>query len=189
MKLLSGFVAMALATGAFAADKPKAKAWQKLENCRYVEREWNDGDSFGVQCGRDKFVLRLYFVDTPEPRMRDGERVHDQAKHFGVTIDDALKAGTRATEVVRNALRPGFIVLTKRASAPGRSDDARYYGLVHVGGGYLHEALLVDGLARPKGVTTALPDGEPSREYLKKLGALEQQARTQRKGVWARSTR
>jgi endonuclease YncB( thermonuclease family) len=77
--------------------------------------------------------------------------------------------------------------MTKRANASGRSSEPRFYGLVQVGGRYLHEALLTEGLARVKGVTTALPDGTKSSEYLKKLRGLESQARIERKGAWARS--
>jgi len=189
MKLLLAFMAMFLATGALAADKPKAKPWQKLENCRYVERQWNDGDSFGVQCGKETFVARLYFVDTPESTMSFPERNREQREHFGVTLDDTLDAGKRAKDFVHDALGKPFIVLTKRAVAQGRSKDLRYYCLVHANGRYLHEVLLVEGLARVKGTPTTLPDGELSRDYLPKLGAMENQAHAQRKGAWARSTR
>jgi endonuclease YncB( thermonuclease family) len=186
---LAALLALSLAAEGYAADRPKPKPWQTLDNCRYMDRKGNDGDSFGLQCGQQKFVLRLYFVDAPETNLTYGERSREQAEHFGASLDDTLKAGYQARDLVRNALGAGFLVLTKKASAPGRSSEPRYYGLVHVGGRYLHEVLLVEGLARPKGVSSAMPDGERSRDYLKKLGALEEQARLQRKGVWARSTR
>ena len=188
-RLLFALVASLFAVQCFAADREKPKPWQTLEQCRYVARPANDGDSFGVQCGGEKFVLRLYFIDTPETSMQYGERVQEQAEHFGVSFEDTLRAGQRAKVLVRSALGGPFLVLTKMASAPGRSKEARYYGLVHVGGRYLHEVLLLEGLARVKGVTTAMPDGEKSRDYLKKLRALEDQARVRRKGAWARSTR
>jgi endonuclease YncB( thermonuclease family) len=180
---------MLLAVQGFAADKPKPKPWQTLENCRYLDHKGNDGDSFALQCGSQKFILRLYFVDAPEPTNQYGERVHQQALHFGVSMDETLKAGKLAKDWVRNALGGPFLVLTKKATGRGASSEPRYLGLVNVGGRYLHEVLLLEGLAFVKGTSTALPDGEPSKTYLPKLGALEQQARTQRKGVWARSTR
>jgi endonuclease YncB( thermonuclease family) len=187
-------LALAWAAPALAAEggppkrKPPEKKWQALENCRYVEREANDGDSFGLQCASRRFVLRFYYVDAPETNLKqDAERAREQAQHFGATLDDTLAAGYRARDYVRAALGGAFVVLTKRASAPGRSKDARYYGLVRVGGGYLHEALLAEGLARVKGVTTALPDGTPSRAHLGRLRALESQARAGRRGAWARS--
>jgi endonuclease YncB( thermonuclease family) len=189
-------LALAHAAGVLAADngahkhKSPEKKWQSLDNCRYLERDANDGDSFGLQCASRKFVLRFYFVDAPETSLQpDAERVREQALHFGATFDDTLNAGYRARDYVRSMLGGAFVVLTKRASAPGRSKDARYYGLVQVGGRYLHEALLAEGLARVKGVTTALPDGTPSRTYLGRLRALENQARVERKGVWARSSK
>jgi len=181
----AGLLALSAATDSGAADKP----WQTLDNCRYFERPANDGDSFGLHCGRSKFVLRLYFVDAPEANLNYGERSREQALHFGATIDDTLKAGYRARDVVRSMLGGAFLVLTKKANAPGRSSEPRYYGLVQVGGRYLHEHLVAEGLARVKGVTTSMPDGEKSRDYLKKLQALETQAKQQRKGAWARSTR
>jgi endonuclease YncB( thermonuclease family) len=108
-------------------------------------------------------------------------------KHFGATFEEVLGAGHRAAEVTRSVLGGPFLVLTKKASAPGRSKEPRVYGLVRIGGRYLHEALLAEGLARVKGVTTALPDGTSSRAYLPRLRALESQARAERKGAWARS--
>ena len=50
-----------------AADK---REWVKLTGCEYVAQDYNDGDSFGVKCGADEFILRLYFVDTPETNLR-----------------------------------------------------------------------------------------------------------------------
>jgi endonuclease YncB( thermonuclease family) len=168
--------------------KSAGKQWQALENCRYVERDGNDGDSFGVQCGRSKFILRLYFVDAPETRADFGtDRVREQMTYFGVTLEEVLGAGHRANELSRNALGGPFVVQTKKSSAPGRSKQQRLYGLVQIGGRWLHEALLAEGLARVKGVTTALPDGTPSKAYMGRLRALENQAHAERRGVWARS--
>lgn len=187
-------VAFAHAAAGLAADsgahkrKPPEKKWQTLDNCRYVERNGNDGDSFGVQCGRSKFIVRLYFVDSPETTAgKDGDRVREQMNYFGATFEDTLSAGHRANALAHDALGGAFVVQTKKASAPGRSSEPRYYGLVQIGGRYLHEALLAEGLARVKGVTTVLPDGTPSKAYLGRLHALENQAHVERKGVWARS--
>jgi len=60
---------------------------------------------------------------------------------------------------------------------------AAAFALLHAGAG------LAEGLAQVKGVTSALPDGTPSRDYLKRLRALENQARVERKGAWARSSK
>lgn len=42
------------------------KQWEQLTNCRYVAKDYNDGDSFRVNCGGHEFVLRLYYIDAPE---------------------------------------------------------------------------------------------------------------------------
>lgn len=177
------------ADGPAQKRKPAEKKWQTLDNCRYQEREANDGDSFGLQCASRKFVLRLYYVDAPETNLQFNERAREQAQHFGTTLDETLKAGYRARDLVHSLLGGAFVVLTKRASAPGRSKEPRFYGLVRVDGRFLHELLLAEGLAQVKGVTTALPDGTKSRDHLARLRALESQARIERKGAWARSSR
>jgi endonuclease YncB( thermonuclease family) len=194
--VLSWAAALALAHAAagLAAEgtthkrKAHEKKWQTLDNCRYVERDGNDGDSFGVQCASRKFIVRLYFVDAPETRTGlNAERAREQMKYFGVAFEDILGAGHRANELARNVLGGPFLVFTKRASAPGSSREPRFYCLVKVGGRWLHETLVAEGLARVRGTTTALPDGTPSKAHLGSLRALENQARAERRGVWARS--
>lgn len=168
---------------ATAADK---KTWEKFVDCRYVPKEYNDGDSFRVFCGGREFVVRLYYVDAPESRLINGERVREQREYFNVTIDDVLTLGTQATERVRNILGKPFIIHTRWAGAAGRSSAPRYYALVEVDGRSLIEILLADGLARVKGVAVNLPSGEKSTNYLKRLKSLEQKARIEKKGAWGR---
>ncbi len=48
-----------------AAPKP-AEPWHKLEGCRLIPNQWNDGDSFHVLHEGNEFIFRLYFVDAPE---------------------------------------------------------------------------------------------------------------------------
>ena len=160
-----------------------------LTNCEYRAHPGNDGDSFRVRCGSDEFVLRLYFVDAPEASLTYAERTREQSEHFGTTLDETLKAGSKAKEFVRNILRGSFVVITRKASAPGRSGEPRYYGLVQVGNKGLDEILISEGLARTKGVAVNLPDGEKSSSHVNRLRKLEAQARQQRRGIWASSTK
>ena len=97
-----------------AAAKPKA--WERLSSCRYVEDKNNDGDSFRIKCEEKDFVLRLYFIDAPETNLRDGERTHQQSEHFGVSLDETMKAGVKATEVARETMKGSFDVWTKWSS-------------------------------------------------------------------------
>ena len=182
----AGLLALAATAVAGAAER---RPWATLADCRYVAHSNNDGDSFHVRCGADEFVLRLYFVDAPETSLTYGERTREQAEHFHATLDDTLKAGARARAFVRDALRGPFVVVTRKASAPGRARDPRYYGMVQVGGKGLDEILVIEGLARAKGVAASVPGGEKSRAHADRLQLLEDQARQKRKGLWAASAR
>ena len=59
-----------------------ANEWQTIRNCRLIENESNDGDSFHVKADGEERIFRLYFVDTPEAESGgyvEG-RVGEQAK-------------------------------------------------------------------------------------------------------------
>jgi endonuclease YncB( thermonuclease family) len=168
------------------------KTWSTLTDCRYVAHQNNDGDSFHVRCGGEEFVLRLYFVDTPETSLTYGERTRQQAEHFGATLDETLKAGARARLLVRDTLREPFTVITRKAYAQGAGKDPRYYGMVIVGGNQagakgLDEILVLAGLARVKGVAVNIPGGEKARAHSQRLRVLEEHAKQKRRGLWARA--
>jgi endonuclease YncB( thermonuclease family) len=175
---------LVLSSQAIASDK---KEWTTLSDCRYVAHQNNDGDSFHVRCGADAFVLRLYFVDTPETNLTYGERTRQQAEHFGATLDETLKAGAKARVFVRDALKTPFTVLTRKAYAQGAARDPRYYGMVQVGGMGLDEILVLAGLARVKGVAVNIPGGEKARAHSQRLLVLEEHAKQKRRGLWARA--
>jgi len=156
-----------------------------LTNCQYVAHADNDGDSFRVRSGTNEFLVRLYFVDAPETNLRYPERTREQSEYFGVTLDETMKAGRTARDVVRDTLREPFTVWTRWASAAGRSRDPRYYGFVQVGTNALDEILVTKGLAQPKGVRPNLPTGEKAAAHLQRLSTLEADAKRQRAGLWA----
>jgi endonuclease YncB( thermonuclease family) len=179
-------VAMFAALLTLGVDAAEKKLWSKLEACRYQADKNNDGDSFIVQCGQEKFYLRLYFVDAPEADVSFPERVRQQYEYFGVTLDELTRAGAKARARVETVLaRRPFTVHTKRSFAQGRSKNMRYYGLVQVEGRYLHEILLDEGLARNKGTIVGLPTGEKARTHANALQMVEDRARVERKGLWA----
>ena len=169
----------------WAADR---KAWVRLTDCQYVEQAYNDGDSFHVQCGEQEFVVRLYFVDTPEATLRYPDRTREQSEYFGVTLDETLRAGRQATRLVRERLQTPFVVWTRWASAAGRTKTPRYYGFVEVEGQSLAELLVNEGVARTKGVRATGPTGEPSHVVHERLQALERTARQHKRGIWATSS-
>jgi len=177
------FIFLSLFTAFTASATPNP--WSILQGCSYVPHANNDGDSFHVRCGAEEFVLRLYFVDAPETQLLYPERTREQAEHFGASLDDTLKAGARARTFVREALRGPFTVTTRKASAPGRAKDPRFYGMVEVGGKNLDEMLVLQGLARTKGVAASVP-GEKARAHAQRLQLLEEQAKQKGRGLWAR---
>lgn len=180
-QLLAGLAFLLVALACHAQEKK----WATLD-CTYLADKSNDGDSFLVQCGRERFFVRLYFVDAPETDLDFPERVRQQYEYFGVGMDDLTRGGAMARDYVNRVLAPRrFAVHTRKVFAQGRSKHTRYYGLVVVEGRYLHELLLEEGLARNRGTRVVLPNGAKARAHANALQAIEDRARAFRKGVWA----
>lgn len=167
-----------------AAEK---KEWVKLADCHWVENPDNDGDSFHVQCGGQEFTARLYHVDAPETNLRHGDRTHEQSLHFGITLDETMKAGEKAKQRVKELLQKPFVIWTRWATAGGRGRESRYYVIVEVEGKNLAEILVGEGLARAKGVSAVLPSGEKGKAFMERLDDLEGGARQKHLGAWATS--
>jgi endonuclease YncB( thermonuclease family) len=182
--IVLGTVLLAVVASSHGAEK---KEWVTLNDCRYLDGENNDGDSFRVRCGDKEFTARLYFVDTPETNLRYAERTREQSFHFGITLDETMKAGVRATERVRALLQKPFVIQTVWATGGGRGREPRYDVLIEVDGTNLAEILVGEGLAWAKGVGRALPSGEKSRDYMDRLTALEAEAQAKRIGAWSTS--
>jgi len=161
------------------------KEWVTLTDCQYFDSKDNDGDSFRVRCGDKEFRARPYFVDAPETTLTYAERTREQSLHFGITLDETMKAGVKAKECVQALLQKPFVLRTLWASAAGRGRETRYYVLIEVNGKSLAEILVSGGLARVKGVGHVLPSGQKSSSYVDRLTALEQEARAKRVGAWS----
>jgi len=192
--LVKNFTAKALVVAAgvllaSAATGPagEKKEWVRLNDCRYVDSENNDGDSFVVRCGDKEFTARLYYVDTPETNLVYAERVRQQSAHFGLTLDETLKVGEQAKDRVRALLQKPFVVYTRWAIGGGRARAGRYYAIVEIDGKSLGEILVSEGLAIAKGAAANLPNGEHAHDYMERLAAMEDQAREKHLGAWAGS--
>jgi endonuclease YncB( thermonuclease family) len=181
LKRIIALLACLAANRGLIASSPE---WVMLTDCQYVAGADNDGDSFRVHCGANEFVLRLYFVDTPETNLRYPERTREQSEYFGVTLDETMKAGRTARDLVRDTLQKPFTVWTRWASGGGRAKEPRYYGFVMLGSMGLDEFLISKGLAQPKGVRPNLPTGEKAAAHLEKLHSLEATAQKQKNGLW-----
>jgi endonuclease YncB( thermonuclease family) len=184
--LLVGLLFAAVGQPASAGDR---KEWVKLTDCHYVEGKDNDGDSFRVHAADKEFTARLYYVDAPKTNLRQGERTHDQSLHFGITLDETMKAGEKAKQRTKELLQKPFLIWTRWATAGGRGRESRYYVIVEVDGKSLGEILVSEGLARTKGVAPNLPNEEKGKAYMKRLDDLENAAHEKRLGAWKTSTR
>ena len=192
---LRRLTALFLCLAAWPCLAAATKPMEKLTDCQYVANAENDGDSFRVRSGEKEFLVRLYFVDAPETNLRYPDRTREQAEYFDATLDETLKGGRAARDLVRDTLKEPFTVWTRYASAAGRSAEPRYYVYILVtekgpdgkpvtkG---LDELLVSKGLALVKGVNPNLPTGEKAAAHVEKLKALEADAKKGKAGLWAR---
>ncbi|HMP73572.1 MAG TPA: ankyrin repeat domain-containing protein [Kiritimatiellia bacterium] len=162
------------------------KGWEVLEGARWIRHAANDGDSFHVRHDGNHYIFRLYYVDAAETSLAFPQRVHDQAKYFGTTVNETLRLGKDATTFVEKhmAKRP-FTVVTRWENARGSSSLPRHYAFIVVDDGDLDELLVEAGLVRIFGMPV---DGNYGRLKRRELQRLEQRARSERAGAWKKSS-
>jgi competence protein ComEA len=155
-----------------------------LQGGHYLTKRPNDGDSFHVSVEGHEYIFRLYFVDAPEISAEFRDRVEEQAKYFGVTVDEVLEVGDLAKQFTREKLTEPFLVRTCWEDAGGRSRMQRFYAFVQTRTGDLGEQLVENGLARSH-PATAKPEGLTSAAAeWQKLMTLEQKAKREKVGGW-----
>jgi endonuclease YncB( thermonuclease family) len=163
-----------------------ANDWQTLRNCRLMENESNDGDSFHVKADGEERIFRLYFADTPEAEAGGyvTERVTEQAKEFGITEEESVEMGKKAAAFTRAVLSRPFKVTTRGQNALGSSKLKREYAFIETADGEdLAEMLISRGMARSFGEDAA-PPGESASALRSKYDRLEAKARRERVGAW-----
>lgn len=89
-------LATAFLFGASTANLFAHAPWVTLQGGHYLIKRPNDGDSFHVSVEGHEYIFRLYFVDAPETTAEFRDRVEEQAKYFGVTVDQVLEVGDLA---------------------------------------------------------------------------------------------
>jgi competence protein ComEA len=169
-------------------DRPQSTTshgrWTVLNNCVYVSNRADDGDSFYVSVSGRLYLFRLYFVDAPETDFDFKDRVDEQAKYFGISNGDVIRAGKVAKDFTRSKLSQPFTVRTCFQDALGRSRMQRLYAIVQTATGDLGEQLVENGLARIHGAS-ANPVGLPlANVEWQKLRQLEIEAKGERVGGW-----
>jgi endonuclease YncB( thermonuclease family) len=162
------FISPVVAAFAVLLNSTFADEWVTLTNCRLIENESNDGDSFHVMHDEEEYLFRLYFVDAPESETDSvvAERITQQASHFGISEEQSIEGGKTAKEFTEKALSRPFSVVTRFQKAMGRSKLQRYYGVVLVvGNDDLAELLVKAGFARAFGQVVDAPKGKSMADY------------------------
>ena len=164
-----------------------SKEWIILKDCRLIPNPANDGDSFHVRANDTEYLVRLYFVDSPETASVGPARLIEQAEYFGVSVPQVIEIGLDAKKFVDAKLSEPFTVVTRLAGGLGRSNVQRVYGLVRTKDGDLGEQLIANGLARIHGTTAAPPGAASSASERQKLEELEREAKRRKVGGWGMS--
>jgi competence ComEA-like helix-hairpin-helix protein len=158
--------------------------WIVLENCRLILNPANDGDSFHVSAGKEEYIFRLSLVDAPETEGMDPRRLIEQAKHFEITVPQAIEVGEAAKAFTREKLAESFTVFTRRSDAMGRSKIERLYASVQTKEGDLGEQLVRNGLARVHGAKVIPPGLSGLQPERQKLQQFEDEAKEEKIGGW-----
>jgi competence ComEA-like helix-hairpin-helix protein len=166
-----------------AAPSLSRAVWDKLENCRYLVKRFNDGDSFHISVAGTEYIFRLYFVDAPETGTEFRDRIEEQAKYFGLTVEQTLQVAELAKRFTRERLSEGFFVRTNWQDAGGRSRKQRFYAVVQTNNGDLGEQLAENGLARVHRAAGPEENSVTKAEW-QELTRLEKKAKQEKIGAW-----
>jgi len=183
-----------------------AKGWRTYKDVEFDNQQGFDGDSFHlkVPSGEKIFdwVIRLYGVDCPETDNRFPERNAEQAKHFGIDVEDVPGWGKKAARRTRDLLRGAKEIRLhvrdpKEKTRKAKGREQRYYGIVEMidkdgKSTFLHEELLKEGLARAFGMAAPWPPKDAGRHgeekteerFERELKRLEHKAKQDKKGIW-----
>ncbi len=167
--------------------------------CRYIDSEWNDGDSFLVELPNGQQVtVRLYEADCIEkniPNESQARRLRAQRRYFGISeyggsaqssIAKAKELADEAAQFTKRALEEPFSIYTAHADARGGPESDRIYAFVITSGNRSLAAELVrNGLARAVGVYRRTPDDLHQKEAETRMQDLELLAAGSRRGAWA----
>lgn len=174
-----------LSCASASASSSSSKDWVKLENCRIIPNESNDGDSFHVRCNDTEYLFRLYLVDAPEIEgALTASRLIEQAAYFGISVPEVIEVGRKAKQLVDQKLSEPFSAYTHMAGGLGRSRIPRFLAFIQTKDGDLGELLVFNGLARIHGTRGAPPGVASSADEIAKLQELEEKAKAARRGGW-----
>jgi endonuclease YncB( thermonuclease family) len=168
----------------------RARQWERLEGCEYLEGVYSDGDSIEVRRDGERHVFRLYFVDCVEKNPASRARRRTQGKYFGLKASEGtpLRAAYLAKNYTREKLRQPFTVHTRWQRVDPEGDNPSVRAFVETaGGGDLARLLVSEGLAIIRHGETAVsdhPNGRGSSEISADLRKAEAEAKANKRGAW-----
>ena len=178
------------------APATTGSGYETFTACQWVDHRQNDGDSFRVKLPDGRVEqFRLYYVDSPESEFRsyrggetNRERIHEQAKVFGIGDEQAVEIGRRAKKLSHDLLSRGSFTVQTKWEDPFK--DRRYHAFVTPASGpLLDETLVREGLARIHTKGAPLPDGTGVKDRTKTLQGLEEEAKRAKRGAWGLTRR
>lgn len=106
-----------------------------------------DGDTFGIFYKNQKWKVRVLYVDCFETRK--GERLYEQARKAGISIDSALNLGLKAKEFAKQTLLYKKVELRRDFSQPNLDIYGRLLRVTIVDGKRYDSLLRVNNLVVP----------------------------------------
>lgn len=164
----------------------QGREWEVWENVRLKPGSYADGDSFWVLYRGQEYVIRLYYVDTPETDHRFPQRIQDQADYFRISYDETILLGEKGADFAQKHLARPFTVITKRERV---FDSNRIFGAIRTSSGEDFAMALVEGgLARVFGRAAEIPGYPPPDQFFRQLRSARERARARGLGGWSRQS-
>lgn len=170
-----------------------APGWEKLENCQFLEGHHSDGDSIEAEYRGQRYVFRLYFIDTIEKNPQSRSRRAGQAKYFDlkgeVAEAKALQAAYAASDFSKEQLKKPFTVYTRWDKVDSHGDNPSLRAFITTSDGKdLSTELVGQGLAIIRNGRRSVadhPEGPAVDETLRDLRLAETGAHLAGRGAWA----
>lgn len=110
--------------------------------------EITDGDTFGIYYKNQKWKVRVLYVDCFE--IKKGDRLAEQAKKAGISIDSALSLGLKAKDFAKKVLLNKKVELFRDFKEPNLDIYGRLLRITIVDGMRYDSLLKINGLAAPE---------------------------------------
>lgn len=163
-----------------------APGWVALDYWQLQKDGPLDGDSFCVVHNSQRYEFQLYFVDAPETTRDRLDLLGEQARFFGLNIEETLALGQEAKSYTESFLKGGSRILTRWERVGDPSTQPVFYAVAVRRQDYLAEQLIARGLGRldASEPETSWYDGLEKSAFWGRLQVAERMAKNNRVGLW-----